>query len=262
MDKKPVTTFSTIDAVTYLDETQIEKNLAPRTYNSYRTRLQAIWTLLIKKEVLVLNPWQKTEKMKPQDADRRRFSSAESKAIFNFVWENDKMLALSIILLYYCFIRPGEQRDLKVKNIDLKRGIITIPGDISKNRETEHVTIPKNITPLLLAIGIQEWNYNDYIFGKGIKPHPTIRCGSNSLRERHNSVIRKMKKKGVINDTKGLHLYSWKDSGAMFMVESDINIYDVMRQLRHKELTTTQIYLKHLGEVSEKIRELDFNLLS
>lgn len=261
LDKKPIHKFGVFEAVAYLDETQIEKKLAPRTYNSYRIRLMAIFNVLKKKEIITSNPWEKTEKMKPQDANRRRFSEAESKAVFNFVWEHDQMMTLSIILLYFCFIRPGEQRDLKVNNIDLKRGIITVPGNISKNKETEHVTIPKKVIPLLLAIGVHKWDPNNYIFGEGIKPHPKKRCGSNSMRERHNSILRRMQKKGLIRDITGLQFYSWKDSGAMMMVDHDINIYDVMRQLRHKELSTTQIYLKQLGEVSEKIRDLDFKLL-
>lgn len=61
---------------------------------------------------------------------------------------------------------------------------------------------------------------------------------------RHNTIT-----KGLGIDTeKGL--YSWKHSGACAAYQVlNGDMYSLMRQLRHSELTTTQIYLKSLGLV-------------
>ena len=53
----------------------------------------------------------------------------------------------------------------------------------------------------------------------------------------------------------------WKDTGAMALIRGGIDIYEVMRQMRHTDLSTTQKYLKSLTTVNTKIRDLSTILL-
>lgn len=55
--------------------------------------------------------------------------------------------------------------------------------------------------------------------------------------------------------------YSWKDTGATALIQAGIPIDEVMKQLRHTDLATTQVYIQNLHRVNEKIRDLDSLLL-
>lgn len=251
----PIKDFGLRDAVAYLDHVLITKKVSPRTYNNYRLFLNAIWSELIERGYINFSPWSKVKKQKVTEKNRRMISTSEAQTILNHVWQNDKMLTLSILLLYYCFIRPGEQRRMRVSCIDMRAGIITLPGAITKNKKTEQVTIPKAIIPFLEEIGIDRWHANDYIFGSNMQPHPEKMCGSNSLAERHKAVINHLVKIGTLRSKTGLSIYSWKDSGAMALIRAGIDVYEVMRQMRHSDLSTTQKYLKSLHNVNKSIQD-------
>lgn len=251
----PLKDFGHQDAVMYMDHALINKNMSARTYNNYRQFMTSIWNELIERGYININPWTKIKKRRVTEKNRRMISPMEAQTIINYTWNTDKMLSLSIILLYYCFIRPGEQRQMRVGDIDLKSGIISLPGSITKNRKSEQVTIPNAILPLLYEIGLDKWYVGDYIFGKGLQPHPEVMCGANALAERHKSVINHLHQNGQLRSKSGISIYSWKDSGAMALIRAGIDIYEVMRQMRHSDLSTTQKYLKSLHSINKSIRD-------
>jgi integrase len=199
--------------------------------------------------------------MKETDKNRLMLSATDAQIILNEIYTENKMLFLSILLLYYCFIRPEEQRRMRVHLIDIKGGTIYIPGDISKNKKSETVTIPTAIVPYLYEIGLDTWHRNDFIFGKGMRPHPDTQCGSNALNEAHKKVITRLYEQNKLRSINGISIYSWKDTGGMSLVCSGVDIYEIMRQMRHSDLSTTQKYLKSLSHINEKIRDLKSILL-
>jgi integrase len=248
--------FTFRHAVDFLDHTVEEKNITARTFNNYRQLLTSLWNELIDRSYITDNPWSKVKKMKVTDKNRKMLSQTDAQIIMNEAHEHSPMLFLSILLLYYCFIRPEEQRRLKVNNIDLMSGTIYIPGEISKNKRSETVTIPEAIIPALASVGLTGWHRNDFIFGKGLRPHPTIQCGANALNEAHRKIIHHLFQENKLRSITGISLYSWKDTGAMSLVRAGIDIYEVMKQMRHTDLSTTQKYLKSLSQINKGIYQL------
>ena len=253
--------FTFRDAMMFMDHAISEKKMAPQTYNNYRQFLVAIWNELVERAYIIENPWTRVKKQKATDKNRHMLSNADAQMILNEAYNSDKMLFLSILLLHNCFIRPEEQRGLKVNMINLKDGTIYIPGEISKNKRSDTVTIPSAILPYFYEIGIDKLHLNDFIFGKSLKPHPTVKCGSNALNNQHNKLINILFQKKKLRSISGISLYSWKDTGAMALIRGGIDIYEVMRQMRHTDLSTTQKYLKSLTTVNTKIRDLSTILL-
>lgn len=188
-------------------------------------------------------------------------TARDAQVILDEAYKHDRMMFLSIMLLYYCFIRPGEQRRMTANMIDLESGIINLPGEITKNKKTEMITIPTAIIDYMYKIGVAKWKPNDYIFGEGFKPHPSMMCGSNTMNTRHKSLITKLNKARKLQNIDGISIYSWKDTGAMALLKNGIDAYDLMRQMRHSDLATTQKYLKGLSNVNESIRNLNKILL-
>jgi len=245
----------------YMDNLTLHKKIKPRTFNNYRQFMTSIWNELKNRGYTQDNPWEKVQKLKVTEKSRRMLDDKEAVEILNYTLNHDKMMALAILLLYYCAIRPGEQRQMKVKYIDLQKGLITLPGEITKNKKTETITIPSEVIPLLRYIGIEQWYTNDYIFGEGLNPHPTIMAGVNTMYERHKAIIKVLQKKKLIGNAHGVSIYSWKDTGAMALIKAGVDPYQIMKHFRHSDLNTTQKYMKSLYDVNEEIRSFKGALL-
>jgi len=245
--------FTRVQAIEFLDHIEAERELAPTTVNNYRMTLRAVLNELVRREILENNPFSLIEKRKETEKIRRALTDYEKKAIISYAVDHDKTLLLAISLVYYTFIRPVELRRMKVKYIDLQKGIITMPGKITKNKETSHLTIPDQLTKILSSFNIQEWDGEDYIFGAGMKPAPK-KCGHHSISRRHLRACKVLKNEKVLNNTEGIQLYSWKDTGAMDYVSLGIPMNELMEHLRHKDLSTTQQYLNSFAEVNENIK--------
>ena len=77
----------------------------------------------------------------------------------------------------------------------------------------------------------------------------------------HGKILKRLENEGKLMDSKGLTFYSWKDTGALALFKNKVNPLEIMRQLRHKDLTTTQLYCQSLYSVNLEIKALDNALL-
>lgn len=261
-EHSPLKDFSYRDAMNFMDHLISDKErLNARTFNNYRMFLTALWNELIERAYISENPFARVKKQKTTDKNRLMLSNADAQMILNEAYETNKMLFLSILLLYYCFIRPEEQRRMRVNMIDLVNGAIYVPGEITKNHRSEMITIPKAIIPYLYDIGVDRWHRNDFIFGSNLKPHPTKQCGANALNMHHKNLIQRLYQNKRLHSIQGISIYSWKDTGAMALIRAGIDVYEVMRQMRHSDLSTTQKYLKSLSNINKNIRDMSEILL-
>lgn len=80
------------------------------------------------------------------DDDRRLLMAAMRKY--------DRQLWIVCLLQYYCAIRPGECRLLKVGDLDFDGETIRVPKDVSKNREGETVVMPTQLVRQLKKKGM------------------------------------------------------------------------------------------------------------
>lgn len=162
----------------------------------------------------------------------------------------DPQLFLACMIEYYCFIRPGrELRLLKVGDIDLERGIITVTKDNAKNSKRQAVTIPSQLIEICMDYGIHTADKSLYVFGnkKKFGPKP---CSINMMRYRFNKV------RDRLGLPKGYKLYSMKHTGATNLHLSGISMRELMDQLRHTKLEATQHYLKvKIGIINPRIRD-------
>lgn len=144
--------------------------------------------------------------------------------------------------MFHTFIRRTELTCIKVKHVDLVNCSIIIPGEYAKNNAQESVVIPKDLEPVLHEMDLHKYSSEDYLFGRQMMTGPVQYKNPNWISTRHNEFIKKM----GIGTEKGL--YSWKHSGVChYYYLTNKDIYAVMRQLRHRDLSTTMIYLKSMG---------------
>jgi len=188
--------------------------------------------------------------------------------VLRYLSENDRSLYVAALMLGYLAIRPREIRDLQVRNIDLKRWVINMPGAQSKNNRNSVVTIPTELCVVFEALGLDGVPGHYYLFGGGrgngrhnakLKPAPA-RIGEHTLSEKFRKVLRLLHASGALPDIEGLQFYSLKDSLALYLLEQGVDIDTAREHFRHSSLEMFQRYLKRLGGVKESIRGLKVEL--
>lgn len=236
--------FDHSHARAFMDYLNLKKGYAGRTYNDKLVVLSTFCNCMVDREWIVKNPFKKIKKVPIGIGRNIAFNDAEKEKLKNYFCEHDRDMFYFTQFIYYCFIRRSELTKLKIENIDWKNMSIIIPSNASKNKKQESVVIPDPFVQLLKEMKLQQLPGEYYIFGRYLKPGPVQYKNYNHISTRHNKVCKDL----GLDTEKGL--YSWKHSGvcALYPVLSG-DIYSLMRQLRHSELTTTQIYLKSLGLV-------------
>ncbi len=253
--------FQKKQALEFLDYAVFDRGIGARTYNNYIERMRALFMELKEREYILYNPFSGLKKKKEAGKRRRAFNADERMIVADYISKKDKWLMLGVLLQYHCFIRPIEQRRIKIRMIRLNEGVIWLPGSITKNREEATLTIPDVLMPFLRDFGLEKFNQNYLLFGKGVRPHNSQSCGHNTMNYRHRTILEKMKKQDILSDIEGLSYYSWKDTDAIELFKRKVNILEIMRQLRHKDLSTTQKYCQSLYTINHEIKALDNALI-
>jgi len=171
--------------------------------------------------------------------------------LLNVIKKKDPQLYLATMVEYYCFLRPGtELRLLKVKDIDFKGGTIQVTQDHAKNGHKRIVTIPSQLLLIMQELGIDRADKSLYVFGRTKRPDREP-CSVNMLRYRFN------KHRDKLGLPKGYKLYSFKHVGATMLHNSNtVSLRDIMTQLGHSRLASTEHYIKkHAGFIDKRIRD-------
>lgn len=186
---------------------------------------------------------------KKKDQGAQMISQEHLKPLLLEIKEKDPQLFLACMIQYYCFIRPGrELRFLKVGDIDLDKGLITVRQENAKNKTKQIVTMPEQLINICKEYELDKINKSYYIFGKRRRVGIS-NISVNNLRERFNIFREKL---GLPKEYK---FYSFKHTGASMLHLSGISMRELMDQLRHTKLEATQHYLKkHCGIVNDRIR--------
>jgi len=225
----------------YMDYLTLTKKYSGRTFNDHLVILSTYINCMVDRDWVAKNPFRKIKKSKIDIGRNIAFSEDEKKAIISHLKASDIQMYYFTQFIYYAFIRRSELARLTISNIDTKNWTIIVPSHVSKNRRQESVVIPEGLKKIIKEMKLPkepDW----YIFGSGLKPGPTPYVNYNHISTRHNKVCREL----GIGKEKGL--YSWRHAGVCFLyplLKGDM--FALMRHLRHRDLSTTQIYLKSLG---------------
>jgi integrase len=206
------------------------------TIAKYRNTLYTLYQKAVEDGSAMFNPVKKVAGIRRSPTSLHYFSDKQIE-LFKKVGLHPQ-LWLGIQLLFFCFIRPGEQRLLRIADINLEYGFIEIPGAISKNRKTEKVAIPDAFAPYLQHL--RNYPNNFYVLSKSGCPGITP-ISTKWLNYEHAKVLDLLRIRGHYA------FYSWKHTGAVKAVRAGVNLKDLQLQLRHHSLDMVNEYLKNLG---------------
>lgn len=254
----PVISFSTIEALKFMDYVLLTREVGGRTYNNYRERVHAMFTVLKKREYIRTNPFSEISKKKESSKIRRIFSDQERDIVWDEIRRKDKWLMLYVLLQYHCLIRPIEQRRMRIQMMDVDAQIIRLTPEVTKNNKSRSVTIPDVMINFLREFNLQEhYNPGWILCGARGLPHDSKSASHQTIYTRHKKILEDLRERGKLANIDGLHFYSWKDNGIYEMFKKGVNPRQIQRQAGHSSLDYTMRYGESLYVFNEEIKVLD-----
>jgi integrase len=237
--------------IEFLKKITIDNNLARRSVEKYQQILYTLFKYIEMKKGISKNPVTNVPRLGClKDEAPAAIPAWIRKKLQHEIEHEDPQLWMAICFIYYSAIRPGtELRLMKLSQINYSSRTITIKNYLAKNGRTEVVDIPDQLYHLIVNVWkLQDYDQSLFIFGK---EHYPGKCpsGKNAMRMKFN------KYRDRLNLPKEIKYYSWKHSGAQELADAGANTYELQRHLRHRELSTTEVYLrKRIGQRSNTIR--------
>jgi integrase len=222
-----------------------------RTINAHRITFNIFFNRMVEGKKIKENPFKNTKRVAQQSVGSQYFKTNQIEELKKYITEHCHFLWLPIQFMYYCYIRPGELRNLKIADIDFDDWQIKIRSDISKNRKEQFVAIPDGLKFQLVALGLHQKLSNSYVFGVDGVLGSETQVGQNYWSYKHLKMLRDL------NYSEAFNLYSWKHTGVVRAYKAGIGLKELQMQLRHHSLDMVKIYLESLGILDFKnIKEL------
>lgn len=244
-------------AVRFMDYIRREHTSNRTTINTYTFRLKAIFTKMVEREIITQNPFRPIKKLPPAEKVRRALTFEEKSVLMPEI-QKDPILLLAVTLLYFCNIRIREMTRMKVGDFDFDKGIIMMRIDSSKNKKKQAVTIPDEAMTILNLYDFENYPKHFAVFGnrnRRVRIFAAKHCHENSISTRHRAIVRQLKAMGSLPNDEGIQLYSWKDTSAQDFAELLPNIFDLQRQMRHANISTTAIYHQKRQLVNPNVKK-------
>ena len=118
--------FTREHAEEFLKYLRSERNVNATTRNAYLLTLKTFFKTMQDKGIVKNNVWKDIKKAKEERLGKLPFKQAMKLKLKNYFIENDTEMWLFVQFMYYCFIRPGELRELTIGAIDMDDGTILI----------------------------------------------------------------------------------------------------------------------------------------
>lgn len=227
-----------------------DRKISSFTYKKYRNLLHAIFNYAYEKRHINFNPVVRL----PKNTRRVDLAPAPIQlrdlAVLIRRLKEDPQLYLTVLFEYYCFMRPGEIREMKLSWIDWERAVIRIPSTKIKTKNAKTPIIPDVFLKILKdEFSLHTYPEHLYVIGKGGEP-AAEHYGKNTMRFRFNKIRRDL---ALPSD---YMLYSWKHTGNGMLEQSGANSFERMMQNGHTSIVTTERYTRRkFGFDSEHIRK-------
>lgn len=227
-----------------------EKNNAT-TRNNYRNNLKMLWRLLGKvfKNRYPDNPFTDAGTIPESQKTKEWYRPAQVDELKEDISQNDPQLWLASKIMFHCFVRPNELRQLRLADIIPETKRLQISSIIAKTKRTRHIPIPDSLYIELMRFADLPRDY--FLFGDNGRPGEQITSRDN-LSKRHKAILQRLAYPA------GYTFYSWKNTGAVKMLCQDKrNIRYISKCMGHHSLDMTDRYFQSLG-VDEMAETINF----
>lgn len=157
----PAASFTRTDAVQAMDATKA--NAGPVAANRLRAEARACWGWAVKRGALEGNPWDATPRPLAREIARERvLSDEELAALYKAAGQLDAPWDTMIRLLILTGQRRGEVAGMRWEELDLEKGLWSLPGERTKNHEPHAVPLSE---PAIAALkGVHRRKGAEFVF--------------------------------------------------------------------------------------------------
>ena len=244
-----VTNLMILDFLNYM---YFERKVSEVRHNRMLMFLHSLFEWFVDNGFLKRNIVKGIKKKKEKPKTRQFIPPDVIEKIRTYIKENNKDFYRVMLLTYHGLLRPNEIVQLYISNIDLKRKIIIVPADISKNGKKRIVTLSEELFLLLKEIVLKHQS-TDFICSKTFVP------GKTEISPK--DISKYWFKMRVILDIPVIYqFYSLKDTGIINMVRANISPEAVRDQAGHSSLEMTNKYIQIAREGADEqiINKINF----
>jgi integrase len=242
--------FNSIHAHKFLDKFT---DKSETYWNNIRTNCAILFEFALSRGLITKNPFQNIKKKKTTPVKHRPFQASQIPILFEFLRKQDKLnLILCANLTYFSFLRPHEEIRLLTRghfSDDLR--LISLKPHENKTGISRNVHVNDLARDLLLEMKVDTLDKDANIF-TGVE-----KAFDNYYFSRSWNRISD-KDKSLAQEFPGTHkqilkkhqtLYSFRATGAIAHYRKHQNIYALMIQMGHRNIATTEKYLRYYGQI-------------
>lgn len=233
-----VTAFTEKDAREFIRYLFENRHIGQTMVRQYLIILGQMYKVMVKRKLITVNPWEEIVIKKVEKIPARYFDDGTLAKIKKVMKDKDAQLWMAVQFQYYGFIRPGELIKLKLKDLDLDFGSITVPTDVAKSRKQRLITLPDTFRDFLRGLNLEQYPKDYYIITLEGVPGPSM--VSKNYLWNHWVKIR-----DACNLSHDYKLYSFKHTGAV-RLSKVATVKECQMQLGHTSLDMVDKYLRQM----------------
>ncbi len=231
-----IATVEDVNFAQFLDWMYLDRGVAPRTRNNYRTWCKSFCKWMQQHGYIANDPMSGISPIKEPQKTRQPLTTTVLKQVRQYLESHKPHFLLAVMMEYYCFIRPDELSNIKIGDIDAKGYAVYVNAEISKNSKAEMVGLNRSIVALMRELHVLRAPKDWYLFSCRCRPGKH-KLDSRMFRDRW-ARLRKH-----LNLPKEYQFYSLKDSGIRDLANS-AGIVIARDQARHSSVAVTNKYLQ------------------
>jgi|APTNR8051073442_1049403.scaffolds.fasta_scaffold00075_6 integrase len=250
----PAHMFNRNHAIEFLAYVSDERQVGNTTYNNYLVFFSMLMKWMIERGYRTDNPFVNFTRRKEPKKARVFLTEEDRMQMAEWIRQNNPALWLPCLFLYGTLIRPAELRRLRVSAVQFDRGTVYLGPDVTKNGDERWPAIPDWMMKELVAAGLHKQPGNAWLMGNELVPGG-IQASKHFLMRRWQNMA------NALHWPKSKQLYSLRDTGIIQLIRDGVELLHVMQQADHKDLATTNRYVRHAfpkgpPEVREKATPL------
>ena len=241
----------------------LTQKFSRKTINETLAYVSRYFNLALKKKWISENHFLQVDKIKGRqyrvdEGQRERFepiTSVEMDLIFETLQAKKETAFIAYLaFIYYAWIRPAEICRLHIADIELKRGVIKLKMNDTKNNLGAYVQIVPPLIKILEKMELDKYPFSHYVFGRNTFLPGKEKIGKNSCANKWKAIV----KDGLKIDK---DMYALKHTGNIDYLLKNKGNTDLkwqQAQNRHKTSAMTDRYNRKLGAYFINCDNLNF----
>lgn len=243
-----------------MDHVQQERKLSNNRYNTFIECLRGVYKEFVRYDAFDVSPISQFEHKKEAEAKSfEKLTDTEKKIVYDHLKKVYPEFLTYFLLIYHTALRPKELMALQISNFYLQEEAFKISPEETvilknevhsktKTRVSRYVAIPGEAMELLLAMELEKFPKEYYIFSRGFKPGPFVQQRKRATEIWAREVIKNL---GI--DKK---MYGGKGLGLGDKVKSGVPIEALKNQAGHTDQKMTEVYTsEHKKKLARELKD-------